>query len=155
LLHCIFNTKTQVKAVRQETAGSCGFQRVPEAGFQNRFRRPYTACFPRIPEPENDFRIRLPFPSRFPSTDTIIYQDDRIRAVSHHFRSGNEGRIRSFSDPLYSWDSAYRYDHKMCPITGSLELLFVCSKSEYTIESVSVSGRPSVYTITLQRLIRL
>jgi hypothetical protein len=115
---------TQVKAVRQETAGSCGFQRVPEAGFQNRFRRPYTACFLQIPEPGNDVRIRLPFPSRFLSTDTIIYQDDRIQAVSHRFRSGNEGWIRSFSDPLYSWHSAYRYDDKMCAVTGSFELLF-------------------------------
>ncbi len=33
--------------------------------------------------------------------------------------------------------------------------LFVYSKSEYTIESVSVSGRPSVYTITLHNYIRL
>jgi hypothetical protein len=33
--------------------------------------------------------------------------------------------------------------------------VFVYSKSEDTIESVSVSGRPSVYTITLQRFIRL
>ena len=33
--------------------------------------------------------------------------------------------------------------------------VFVYSKSEYTIESVSMYGRPAVYTITLQRLIRL
>jgi hypothetical protein len=31
----------------------------------------------------------------------------------------------------------------------------VYSKSEYTLESVSVSGRPSVYTITLHNYIRL
>jgi hypothetical protein len=40
-------------------------------------------------------------------------------------------------------------------ISTKQSFLFVHSKSEYTIESVSMYGRPAVNTITLQRLIRL
>jgi hypothetical protein len=35
------------------------------------------------------------------------------------------------------------------------QVFFVYSKSEYTLESVSVSVRPSVYTITFERIVRL
>ena len=40
-------------------------------------------------------------------------------------------------------------------VEGSGEGIFVYSKSEYTLESVSVSGRPSVNTITFERRVRL
>jgi hypothetical protein len=41
------------------------------------------------------------------------------------------------------------------PFQNIVRVTIVYSKSEYTLESVSMSGRPVVYTITLQRIIWL
>jgi hypothetical protein len=45
---------------------------------------------------------------------------------------------------------SYNYFLQFC-----MKYVFVYSKREYTLESVSMSGRPAVYTITLEGLIRL
>jgi hypothetical protein len=53
---------------------------------------------------------------------------------------------------IYFFHVLRKNDHVPPLMPFFRNLIFVYSKSEYTLESVSVSGRPSVYTIIPERL---